>query len=251
MAVENVKKMRLSLLGEVSVEVKSTTDSGEQREPVNNLVLGVVGDLESTSNGLQKRHGHVCELGVGDEGEGFADRGEVGSAEIRELVAVETQRAVDGDEGGSGEGGDVAQSHVVGPDEVGKGDGHIAAVGLDGQRRGDVAELHGDIVEVRVVGEVDGVDDLEVDSVKRAEEGVLDVELSCCLDTCAGEGKTLKSRKSLPNDGANIREHGEAQGGQNGKTVQVELVRDGGETAGGERGELCDVVSVQASLNLL
>lgn len=155
-----------NLLGEVSVEVESTANGGKLGETLNDLELGVVGNLESTRDGLEHRHGNVGQVGVADERERATDGGQVGSAEHGELVAVETKRAVDSLERWEGNGGGVADGHVVGPDQVGEDGRHVVSVGTDGQGGGDVSKLHVDVLEVRVVDNVDGVNDLEIDSVQ-------------------------------------------------------------------------------------
>lgn len=241
---------RWALLGEVAVECESTADGSEIGKSVHVVVKGVVGNLESTSNGLQERHGHVGEVGVGDKGKRATDVGDVGALDKGELVVVETERTVNGLEGRRGVSADIAQSHVVGPHQVGEDDGDVVSVGLNGQSVGDVAELHGDVLEVGVVGDVDSVDNLEVDSVEGGELGVLDVQLGGGLDTSA-EGETLESRESLPGNGANIGELGEAQGRQNGQAVEVELVSDGLERASRDLSDLSDIVGNQATLDLL
>src|ERR1041385_4328138 len=95
------------LLSEVTNNVNGTTHAGERRETDDLLEGGVVGNEQTTANGLQLRHGHVVQVGVGNKGESAADAGEVGRRDALEEVAVETERAVDRRERGHADHGQV------------------------------------------------------------------------------------------------------------------------------------------------
>lgn len=227
------------LLGEVAVQVESASDSGKLGETVDNLVLGVVLDGETTTNLLELGHRDVVEVGVGDDGQITlvgANVGEVGAHQALELVRVETERAVDGDERVQGDLGDVAEGHVVGPDEVGEDGRDIAAVGLNGQRFCDVTKLHLDIVEPVVVGDIDRVDDGKVDTVERLQLGVLDVEHIGLLDTGA-EREALKTGKSIPDDRVDHAELREREGRKDLQAIELELATNGLEAVGRNAGD--------------
>jgi len=235
------------LLGEVAVEVESTTDGLQGGETVDVLQSGVVGHLETASNGLQLGEGDVGHVLVADEREGAADGGEVGGREALEEVGVEAHGAVEGGERGDADLGAVAEGHVEGPLEVGEDGGDVAAVGLEDQRRADVAELHGDVVEVVVVGDGHLVDGLEVDAVEGVELGVLDGDGAGLLHA-GGERETLQGRERGPVERLHVGEAGEVEGGEDGQAVEGEGVVDRLQAVGGKLGDLGHVVRDQASL---
>lgn len=187
------------LLGEVTDQADSTRNGSEISETGDVGVFAVVGNGETATNGLQRWHGNVAEVAVVDKRKGATDGGEVSAGDGGELIAVETERTVDSLERRSRVNGDVTQSHVVGPDQVGENGRDVVAVGLDGQRCGDVTKLHVDLLEVVVVGDVNSVNNLEINTVEGVELSVLDVELRGSLDT-SGERQTLESRKSVPHN---------------------------------------------------
>lgn len=249
LSTRNLQETRKDLPGEVTVHGKSTADSCELGVG-NNGVIGVVLNGESTSDGLEKGHADVGELVVAVESEGRADGGQVGSGDGGEFVLVESERAIDNLEGSEINGRNLAEGHVVGPDHVREDSSHVVAVGLDDERNSDVAELHLDVGKVRVVGNEDSVDNLEVDTVKRSKLGVLDVEGAGSLDT-SGERQALEVGKGVPDDRIDCGELGEAEGGQDGDFIEVELAGDGLERVGGQLGHLGNIAGNQVSGNLL
>lgn len=158
--------MRFDLRLEDTSEIKSTTDSLESREAADLGELGVVGKLEATTDSGQLRHRDVSQTIVADKGEGATDVGQVWCREAFEAVGVESERAVDGGERWDRHLGAVSEGHVEGPLQVGKL-GVEVSVGAEFQRLGDVAELHVDRLEEWVVGHVEAVNNLEVDTVER------------------------------------------------------------------------------------
>lgn len=247
--VGTVNNCYMYLRSHVAVEVKSTTNSGEVGEAVNVLQAGVVGDLETTADGRELRHGEVGHVLVADERERATDSGKVRRRQAADRVGVETHRTVERSERRDGDGGAVPEGHVERPDQVGEGSVDGAAVGLEGQGGRDVGKLHVDLLKVWVVGNGDAVHDLEVNAVKRVELGVLDRHLRCGLHT-SGEGQTLESRKSNPVNVVNVCEAWEVQGGEDGQVVEREHAGDGLEAAAGDLSDLCDVVGDQVSLDL-
>lgn len=245
--------MLRNLLGEVTVKVESASNSGKLRETVNDHELGVVLDGETTANLLERREGDVVEVLVGDDGQVTlvgTNSGKVGALQRLELVGVEAEGAVDGNERVEGNLGDVAEGHVVGPDQVGEDGRDVATVGLDVERVGDVTELHRDVVQVVVVGDEDSVDNSKVNTVKGLELSVLDVELAGLLDT-GGEGQKLETSKGVPLNGVDLAELGERQSRKNLELVEDEGTTDGLEAVGRDGGDLgvvgCDKVSRDSS----
>ena len=245
--------MQRNLLGEVTVKVESASNSGKLRETVDDHELGVVLDGETTANLLERREGNVVKVLVGDNGQVTlvgTNSGKVGALQRLELVGVEAERAVDGNERVEGNLGDVAEGHVVGPDQVGEDGRDVATVGLDVERVGDVTELHRDVVQVVVVGDEDSVDNSKVNTVKSLELSVLDVELAGLLDT-SGEGQKLETSKCVPLNGVYLAELGEGQSREDLELIELEGTADGLKAVGRDGGDLgvvgCDKVSRDSS----
>ena len=233
--------LRMSLrVNSVTVHVNGTTDGVEDGEAAHVSELGVVLHRETTSDGGKLGEGDVGRLLAADDGKSATDVGEVRSLDALEEVAVETEGAVHGSERGNADGGGVGNVDPVGPDEVGKNNGDVAAVGVDVEVIADVAELHGDVVEVVVVLDVDGLGNLEVDALKRRQVGVDDADAAGLLDL-VGERQTLETGQTLPLDLANLAELGEVEGGKDLVLLEVEGTSDPGEGVGGDGGELRDV----------
>lgn len=241
------------LLGKVAVQVESASDSGKLGEAVDGHEVGVVLNGETTANLGELGEGDVVKVLVGDDGQVTlvgTDSGKVGALQRLELVGVEAEGTVDGNERVQGNLGDVAEGHVVGPDQVGEDGRDVATVGLDGQRGGDVAELHRDVVQVVVVGDENGVDNSKVNTVKGLELSVLDVELVGLLNT-SGEGEQLETSEGVPLDGVNLGELGERQGRKNLQVVEVESTADDLEAVGRDGGNQgvvgCDKITCDSS----
>jgi len=249
----NLVESRSRDVGEVTVKVESASNSGKLGETVDDHEVGVVLDGETTTNLLQLREGDVVEVLVGDDGQVTlvgTDSGKVGALQRLELVGVETERTVDGGERVEGNGGDVAEGHVVGPDQVGEDGRDVTTVGLNVERGGDVTELHGDVVQVVVVGNEDSVDNSKVNTVKSLELSVLDVQLAGLLNT-GGEGQKLETSKGVPLDGVNLAELGEGQSRKNLELVKLEGTANDLEAVGRDGGNLgvvgCDKITRDCS----
>ena len=224
----------------VTVHVNGTTDGVENGEAANVRELGVVLHRETASNGGKLGEGDVGRLLAADNGQSATDVGEVRSLDALEEVAVKTEGAVHGSERGNADGRSVGNVDPVGPDQVGKDDGNVAAVGVDIEVITDVAQLHGDVVQVVVVLDVDGLGDLEVDALKGRQVSVDDADAVGLLDL-VGERQTLETGQTLPLNLADLAKLGEVQGGKNLVLLEVEGASDPGEGVGGEGGELRDV----------
>lgn len=219
------------LLGEVTVAVDGTANLGDGLETINVVVLGVVGDLEGTTDGGQARHGDVGELGVGVEGDRAANSGQVGRSKASESAAPETDGGVNGSERGDGDAGDVPEGHVEGVFEVGQADGGVAAVELDVPCTSNLLELHLNLVELVVVGDGKLANGLEVDTVQRAELSIDNADTVGPLNT-GGEAERRQPGESLPVEATDAAKAGEGQAGQESHVGQAEGLADGLEAAG-------------------
>jgi len=246
----NVSKNWKRDVGEVSVKVKGTTDGLEHWE-ADGFELGVVGDLETTLDRPEHWHVELGQVGVGNEGESTSDGGEVWCADGGNLVAVESEGTVQSSKRWRGKGGNVADGHVVCPNQVWECGTDVPAVGLEGEGVGDVAKLHVNLVKIVVVGNEHGSDLLQVDTVQAVELSVLDRDGHGGLNTLGTEGKRLQSVEDVPVDGLNVCELWEVEVGEDGQALQAECVGDSLESRTREGGHAGDVVGDQATLNRL
>lgn len=214
------QKIRYSLV-ELAVEVKSASNGLQSRETVDVLELAVVGDQKTTADGPELGEGDVGELAVGDKGKGVGDVSEVGRRNLREEVAVETQRSIGGLERLDVDAGAVEEVHLVTPDQVRQSDNQLGTIGLEGELLGYVGKLEVDLVQEAVVGNHERLDGLQVDALEGAEEGVLDGDAQGGLDL-RGEGELGQIRQAFPNDPANIGQAGHIQVRQDGEVRQGE-----------------------------
>merc|ERR1712144_175954 len=245
----NVGKLREGHVGEVAVKVKSTNNGLKLRE--SNRTKGcVVGDVQTTADLDKLRHGEICLVLVGDEREVTTDVGEVGGGEHVEEVGVKAERAVGSGERGQAHLGAVAESQLVTPLHVGEDGADVQGVGLENHRVRDVTELHSNVVQEVVVGNVDSVGNLEVDAVKAAELSVLDGQALHHLKT-GGERQTLQLRQPFPLNLGDIRQSREVERRKERDLVERERVGDDLQCAGRKTGELGNILCLQAAFDFL
>lgn len=206
--------------------------------------MKVVGDLG------KEREADVGHLLVGNDGEGLTNGGQVGGREAVEAVVVQTKRSVEGLERGQLKGANETEGQVSGPDQVGESNGELLVVVGESERVGNVTELHGDLVDVAVVGNEDGVSLLDVDTCEGAEGSVLDVDVVGVGDL-GGEAKVLEVGKSVELDGLNGLQLGHVDSVEAGQAVQSQRSIDLLEAVGADTLHVSVVGGVQVALELL
>lgn len=138
--------------------VNGTANVCETWETVDLLQGGVVGHNQTPVNLPEGRCGDVGKLVVADEGQTASDNGEVGHDHGLHHAAFDAERSVDCRQRRDVDGGAVGQAHVGGPCEVGEGGLHSISVLRERQGVANVAELHADVVEEKVVDHEECVD---------------------------------------------------------------------------------------------
>jgi len=222
-----------NLLGHVTAHVKGSTNALKFGESGSILETSVVGNLQVVADLGQEGERQVGELIIANNGKSLADLSQVGCGEGLETVLVQTEGAVQLLEGRQKDGSARAESQVGCPDQVGQLDLNGLVVVGEVEGVGNVAKLHLDLVDVAVVGNLQGGGLLDVDALKGAESGVLDVNLLGLLDGCS-ETDVLEVGKSVPLDGIDLLELGEVDGIEAGKAVQVHLSAELLEVAGAD-----------------
>lgn len=235
------------------MEVQSATN-GLESGKADVVELRVVANLETTTNKREERKADVADLLTVLEGKGalsgLANGSQVRSREALERVTIETEGPVDRDKLGKGDSGDVAEGHVVSPGQVGEGCSKSSLVGLDDQAVANHAKRQVQGVDITVVGQVESVNGVKGDTIKRLQASVLNVDGVGSLDG-GGEGERLEVRQSVPDDGVNGRQLREVEGVQPRDLVQVQLAGDGLEAGATEADQLSHVVRNQVALDLL
>lgn len=209
-------------IGHVAAHVEGTTDALKFGEASSILESGVVGDLQVVADLGQERERKVAELVVSNKGKGLADLSQVGCGERLKAVLVETKGAVELGKGRKQDASAGTEGQVGGPDQVGQLNVDSLVVVGEVERVGDVAQLHLYLVDVAVVGDLEGLGHLDVDTFEGAESGVLDIDVVGLLDR-RGETNVLEVGKSVPLDGLDLLQHGEINRVEAGKSVQVHL----------------------------
>jgi hypothetical protein len=192
----------------------------------------------------------VRHLLVGNDGKSLANGSQVGGMEGLETVVVQTKRSVQGLEGRHLKGTNETEGHVGGPDEVGQGDLQSLVVIREGHRVRDITKLHVDFVDITVVGNEDGIDLLDVDTLEGADSGVLDVDL-VGLGDLGGEANGLEVGEGVPLDALDLLELGELDAVQAGETVKGHGAVDLLEAVGADALHVRVVASDQVAIELL
>ena len=225
--------LTIDVPGKVTAHVESTADALELGETLNLDELGVVGNLQVVGDLGELRERNVGQVLVCDESDSLTDRSQVRRSEGLETVVVETERAVEGLERRNGDGTAEAESQVTSPDQVGELNLDGLIVVGQGKRLGDIAQLHGDGVNVAVVCDEDLLDLLNVDTLEGAKSGVLDVDVLGRRDL-GGEANVLEVGQRVPLDRVDGLELGEVDGVERGEAVEVHLSVELGEVAGAD-----------------
>lgn len=221
---------KLNLRSEVSGEVNSTTDLGQLGE-WDTTKSRVVGNLESTTNSLEVRDGDVGEGWVSNESQStlsvcsVTDGCQVWCVETGEVVLVESEGSVDDGQRWNANTWDVTEGHVGSPDKVREADIQALSVGINVEESGNIANLGAEGLEAVVVVDVQGVDGVQVNTIKCAQEGVGNGNTLCAANG-VGKGEGWESWKSGPVDGSNLSEGGELKSGQESQVVQGESTID-------------------------
>jgi hypothetical protein len=241
---------RKDILGEVSGDGDGTSSALEGLESGDVQKLAVVGDQETTSDGLEKGHGDVSQRRVGNESNVTSDLGQVGGDNRLHVGSVDTEGGVDNLQGRNAEAGNVADGHVEGPDQVREGERQVGAVVVDDERLGDVANLGIDLAEVGVVGDLEAVDGGKVDTIETGQGSISD-EDGLGLGDTGGEGERLESIEGRPRDGADTGQRWELEAAHEGQAGELHGSADGAERGGGKGRQLDGFVGNQVTVELL
>lgn len=249
------------LLVELAAEVNGA-GNGLKVGEVDLAKLVVAGNLESTVDLGELGHADVGELVVVVEDQ-VTGLGQVGGAEGLELVTPEAELTGQLLEGGNGDGRDVAEGHVATAGKVGELDlQRLHVSGEVDQTTGVLQVVHVDGLEGKVLGDVEGTDGLQGDTVEVGQTSVGDRDVVGLGDTLV-EVEVLQLGKGSPLDGSNLVERAEAEGGESGEAVQLEGVTNGAQARGsqgaqvvgtvdGERaGDFLDTVDVEVTGDVL
>lgn len=245
----------MNLRSEVSREINGTSNLGQLWE-VNGTESRVVGNLESTTNRLEQRHGDVGEVWVSNESQStlsvssVTDGCQVWCTETGEVVLVETEGTVDNGQRWNADSWDVTEGHVGGPDEVREADIQALSVRINVEKGGNIADLSAKGLETVVVVDVQSINSVQVNTIESVQEGVGDGNTACGADRL-GEGETGESWKSGPVDDSNGLESVELESGQESQVAQFESTSDSGNRSTCKRCNSSIVLDDQITLDLL
>lgn len=148
-----------------SNKVNGTTNTSQVLESENRSKSSVVGNLETTANRRKSRERSVGELRVGDNSQRATDFAQQGSRDVLNGSVGERNGRVDTRNLGDGNGANILNSHVVGPSKSREAESDSVGSGREVQQVGDVFKVKGNIGQVSVVVDVEGVNSSEVDTV--------------------------------------------------------------------------------------
>jgi hypothetical protein len=215
------------------------------------LELGVVGNGETATDLGQLREADVLDGRVADEREITSlDLGQVKEGDSREEVGVETERTVDGGQRGAGVLGDVRNSSVGEPLDVGHFDAQLQAVGVDVESVAQALDAGGELGEELVVVDVHILDGLDVDALQAAQASVGDDDGISLLDTLGTEVEGSKAVQGEELQASDRVQRGEGQVGQLSSVLQAELLADLSQRAGLEADNDAVVLASQITTNL-
>ena len=213
------------LLVEGTGEVNSTLDGLEAGKRDGGQLI-ITGNGESTFDGLQVGHADVGQLGVVFEDE-VTSLGQVGGGEGLELGTPEAELTGELLKRRNRHGGDVLEGHVGTGAEVGEVNLEGVVVTREADQVGSVLQVVDvDVLQVTVVLDAEGTNGLQLDTIQVGQTSVGDADIAGLGNTSV-EVQGLKLGESLPVDGANGGELGEAEQGQGGETLELPLVTDG------------------------
>ena len=230
-------------------EVNSTLDGLEAGKRDGGKLV-ITGNGESTVDGLQVGHADVGQLGVVLEDE-VTSLGQVGGGEGLELGTPEAELTGELLKRRNRHRGDVLEGHVGTGAEVGKVNLEGVVVTREADEVGSVLQVVDvDSLQITVVLDAEGTDGLQLDTVQVGQTSVGDADIAGLGNTSV-EVQGLELGESLPVDGADGGKLGEAEQGQGGETLEVEVVTDGGKGRSSDRADVGGTAGDDATGDLL
>lgn len=244
---EIISQVRIDVLVEDTTEVKSASNGLQSGEVGNALKVGVVGNEETTTDGLERRTREVVQVTAGDESNVIAGRSQIRSRERLESTIVEAHGATDAGQGGHANIRGVDEGQVSGVLQVRQADLEIRRVGGEGQAAGDVGQgvdVH--LGEVSVVVDVHLGNGFQLDTGQVGQGGIGNLDIVGTADASTKvEGLEGGQRNEL--DGVHTRQRVELEASKDGEALKVEDTADGTKLVSGDRSELSGVETCQVT----
>jgi hypothetical protein len=243
----------LDLLLECTSHIDGTTNSLELGETIDSNELCVVGNLEGSTNLLQKWGSEVGHLDVADPSDGLSNSSKVWQGQSLEGVVDESKRVLNGCERWDADRLSVTERGILDAVQVWKADfDRLAAelVELNSQSLGDILELKLDVSELLVVVDIESTNALEVNSLKGAELSVRDEDVIGLSDGL-GEGEGLKGWKGDPFDRSNLAKLRGRERLEDGEFSKLEVTVDEADTGHINACKLGGLLNDQVTLDAL
>lgn len=231
---------------------RDIADNGRKAwETVDRGQLGVVGQLQTTTDLSEGREAQIVKLGAVNEGNGAAGLGQVGCGKALEVVGVEANGTRNVRERWHGDGADVSERQVGSSLEVGELDVQVHAIGREGEACGNIGQaVDIDGFQVLVVVDVHGANLRQFDTGQVGETSVGDVDL-VGLGHTAVEVESLESWEGNPSDAVDAVERAELQSAEDGQAVQIEDATNSSKLIGTDLSQLSGIVHSQITSNAL
>ncbi len=184
---------RLHLLGEITVEVESTSNRSQLGEAIDLEQLGIVRNLVGAVDGKESGNRDVRQLGVVNKDQ-TTHSCEVGGCERLHGVAIEAEIIGDIGKGWKIDRAAVTERHVRGSLKHGERCCETrleAIVCFNVQRSFDAGDLQANVLQRRVIVDIEARDRVQVvDTLKRTETSV-------CYQNARGFSETSGTKRQL------------------------------------------------------
>jgi len=210
-------------IGEATREIKGAADSLQLGEAINNLQLGVVGNLVATTDNCKLRNGDVCQLRIVVKHKSITDESQVSSTEGLESVGISAERTSDVGKRWDEELADISERQVGGSQQIRKFNAKSWRVRSDCQVAGDCLQVVDvEIRKIWVVGNFESSNSAQLDTSQAVKLGVYDADTCCRLDTCS-EIESLQVGKTNEVDNVDLGQAVHLEIGQDSDLLQMEI----------------------------
>lgn len=227
---------------EATNNVNGTTNALDERETKNRVELGVVGNLETTTNSLKLGERSVGKLVVSNNSKGTTNLTQLGDRNGSDGVVGERKSRVDGGDVRKRKRRNITKGNVVGPLQVREGDLDVATSGRKLENVGNRSEVEVESGQKLVVVNVKSINGHEGDTFKRLDGGVGDNE-GLGLGDASIKLESVQNVKGDKSDVANSGELGERDSSERLKNLKSESTSDVGEKGSSDRVEGGDVLN--------
>ena len=214
------------------------------------MELGVVGKLESTTDGWEAVGSDIGQLSVAVECKWLANLLQLREGNRRKAVLDKGNRVIDRGELGEKNVTSLTDSNVGSPDELREGAVEWFPVELNRKSLANISQRRINNVQVTVVVNVKGLYGHQANTTKAGKDGIGNEDAGRLGDSF-GEGQLAKSGKGSPRDRANFGQLRHRQARQDSQALHDEITLNLSEHRAINRGQSDGPLDGKISLNCL